>query len=146
MTASAEQIARLRRMVAEPTETTYDDEALAAAIERYPRLDERGEAPYTWDATTSPPTQTENTAWIATYDLNAAAGEVWEEKAAALAGSYDATADGTTLHVSQAYQQALGQARYFKARRTPTTMTAQAWPKQVEANVWIANLPEVDPW
>lgn len=144
MPASAEQIARLRRMVAEPTEATYTDAMLAACIERFPRLDERGEAPYIWDAATTPPTRMANPAWIETYDLNAAAGEVWEEKAAALAGAYDATADGTTLHASQAYQQALAQARYYKARRTPTTMTAQAWPKQTDSLAWIGNLPEGD--
>ena len=40
--ATAAQIARLRRMVAEPTEDPYDDDTLAAYIERYPLLDERG--------------------------------------------------------------------------------------------------------
>ena len=84
MTASAAQIAQLRRMVAEPATTTYSDAALQGYIEAYPLLDQRGEPPYTYDYAT-PPAQVANPEWIATYDLHAAAADVWEEKAATTA-------------------------------------------------------------
>jgi hypothetical protein len=144
MTATAEQIARVRRMVAEPTEATYNDASIAGYIERYPLLDERGQAPYTWDASTIPPTKTANTAWIATYDLHAAAAEIWGEKAASQAGLFDHEADGGSFKRSQAYEHAMGQQRYHNARRSPKTATLQQWPKETNADTfpWIGNLPE----
>ncbi len=42
MAASAEQIARLRRMVAEPTTATYTDDDLAAYIAAHPLMDANG--------------------------------------------------------------------------------------------------------
>jgi hypothetical protein len=142
--ATAEQIARLRRMVAELTTATYSDEDLAAYIERYPLLDERGQEPYTWTST-SPPIQEANPNWIATYDLHAAAGDVWEEKAAALAGQFDFEADGGKYSRSQAQEQALGQARYHRSRRCPTSMQMIKWPAEtMKPSAWIGNLPEED--
>jgi len=147
MAATAEQIARLRRMVAEPTEDTYDDEALADYIERYPLLDERGEAPYTWDTSTEPPTQEDNDNWVATYDLHAAAGDVWEEKAAGKAESSDFGADGATYHLSQQYDQYMAQARHHRARRTATSARLVKWPEERDSSElypWIGNLAEPD--
>lgn len=146
MAAMAEQIVRLRRMVAESTDDTYDDDTLAAYIERYPLLDERGEPPYTWDTSTEPPTRKDNDRWIATYDLHAAAADVWDEKAAAVATRHDFGADGATYHLSQQYDQALQQARYHRARRSPTTHTLVKWPSESRAVSfpWIGNLPERD--
>ena len=144
MAASAAQIAQLRRLVAEPTTDTYDDTALAGYIEAWPLLDERGEMPYTWDASTTPPTQEANDAWIATYDLQAAAADVWEEKAAALADRFDYTADGAAVSLSQKYQQAMGRVRYHRSRRSPKSGTLVKWPKEsdVDRLAWIGNLPE----
>lgn len=147
MAATAEQIARLRRMVAEPTETTYDDDTLVEYIERYPRLDERGQAPYTWDMSTTPPTQEENEDWVPTYDLHAAAADVWEEKAAAFAGKSDFAADGGTYHLSQQYDQMMARVRYHRARRSSGTSKLVKWPEErltAELFPWIANLPEGD--
>lgn len=111
MTATAADIARLRRMVAEPTDAGgYLDVVLAAAIERYPLLDADG-----YDSTDAD--------WVATYDLNSAAAEVWQEKAAALTGNFDFSADGASFSRSQAHAQAAKQARYYAARRMPTTIT-----------------------
>ena len=143
MAATAEQIARLRRMVAEPTTATYSDAELKAYIERYPVLDERGEAPYEWDTSTSPPTQDTNEDWIPTYDLHAAAGDVWEEKAGLLAANFDFQADGGNFSRSQAYEQAMKQARYHRSRRTPTTAKLVQWPEESETEQsWIGNLAE----
>ncbi len=98
MTATAAQIAQLRRMVAEPTDATYDDMALAGYIEAH----DRGEAG---------------------YDLHAAAADIWEEKAAALAGNMDFTADGATHHLSQQYQQAMAQAELHRRKAIATMVT-----------------------
>jgi hypothetical protein len=110
MAASAADIVRLRRMVAEPTTTTYSDAILTEIIERYPLLDADGLA---WD----------DDDWVAVYDANASAAEVWAEKAAALTGSFDFAADGASFTRSQAYAQAAKQQRYYAARRAPGTIT-----------------------
>jgi hypothetical protein len=129
--ATAGQIARLRRMVDESDETTYTDEALAEYIEERPSMDERGEMPYEWDTTTEPPTQDDNDNWIETYDLAAAAADVWGEKAAVLAQDYDTNADGASLARSQVYEQAMKQARYWGSRRKPSTIALYPSPRPV---------------
>jgi len=129
MAATAAQIARLRRMVNEPTTTTYSDTTLAEYIEAYPLLDERGEEPYTWDTATEPPTKEDNDNWIATYDLAAAAADVWQEKAAAPAEDFDTNADGADLKRSQAYEQCMKQARYYRSRRAVRTITLYPSPR-----------------
>ena len=42
---TAAEIAKLRRMVAEPTTATYSDALLTSMIEAYPHIDEYGESP-----------------------------------------------------------------------------------------------------
>lgn len=144
MAPTAAQIAQLRRMVAEPTATTYSDATLTTYIETYPLLDERGEAPYTWDDSTDPPTQEANDSWIPTYDLHAAAGDIWEEKAANWADKYQFAADGGNYSRNQVYEQMMASARYHRSRRASKTMTAVKWPKESSGDVfpWIANLAE----
>lgn len=144
MSATAAQIAQLRRMVAEPTTATYDDTTLAGYIEAYPLLDERGEEPYIWDTSSSPPEQDDNEDWIPTYDLHAAAADIWDEKAAALATAFDATADGASLRLSQKYEQAMARVRYHRSRRSPKSGTLVKWPKERADMSWIGNLPEAD--
>jgi hypothetical protein len=144
MAATAAEVARLRRMVNEADDTTYDDTALEETIESYPCIDERGEEPYTWDTSTDPPTQDDNDSWIATYDLNAAAADIWEEKAAVLAQDYDFNADGGRYSRSQAYEQAMKQARYYRSRRNPRTVTLRPEPVKSEDVLWVGNLPESD--
>lgn len=125
MTATAEQIAELRRKVGEPTYDNYSDAVLSEYIERYPLVDSAGEAPYIDDGGEL----VENEYWTATYDLNAAAAAIWGEKAGALAVNYDFSADGATYHRSQAYKQAQEQARYYSARRSIKTITLRPEPK-----------------
>jgi len=144
MAATAAQIAQVRRMVNEPTTATYADADITTYIEHYPLMDALGETPYTWDTSTTPASQVANDAWVDTYDLAAAAADIWSEKAAGLAPNFDFSADGASYSRSQAYEQAMKQARYYRSRRSPKTATLQAWPKDDEGITWIGNLPEPD--
>ena len=128
MSATEEQVIRLRRMVAESTATTYTDADLSEYIERYPVVDGLGNDPWQ-EAETDPVTLEENEDWTATYDLNAAAADVWNEKAAALAGNYDFATQGQSFQRSQAYAQYMRQAAYYRARRAMGSVRLQMTPK-----------------
>lgn len=130
MSATAAQIAQVRRMVNEPDDTTYDDDAISTYIEAYPLLDERGEEPYSWDTTTEPPTKDDNETWLPTYDLHAAAADIWDEKAAIVAQDFDFQADGGQYSRSQVATQYMAQARMHRARRRPGTITLHKSPKE----------------
>lgn len=144
MAATAAQIAQVRRMTGEPTNTTYSDEVMAGYIETYPLLDALGQEPFTWDTSTEPATQDANESWIATYDLHAAAGDIWEEKAAVVSARFDFSADGGNYSRSQEYDHCMAQARYHRSRRSPKTITQQTWPNEDADLSWIGNLPEDD--
>ena len=147
MSATATQIAELRRMTGEPTTDPYTDEILADYIERYPCLDELGQEPYTWDTSTEPPSQVENDFWIPTYDIDAAAADVWQEKASTVAACFDFSADGGRYSRSQVYAQYMQQARFYRSRRKPQTMHSFKWPPEDNTDrrpPWVFNLPEVD--
>lgn len=148
MTATAHDIARLRRMVDEPTATPYDDDALRDAIERYPLIDERGVEPYWYDTRTDPPTQVATRGWYATYDLHAAAAEIWGEKAAVEADEYDyplAENQPGVARKSQVYEQYMRKARFHAARRTATTARLMPWPgPNRRGDAVIGNLPEYE--
>lgn len=121
MTATAAQIAKVRRMTAELTTTTYADEDIQGYIELYKLMDENGENPRV-PSTLQPGVLFDNPDWTPTYDLNSAAADIWEEKAAVLAQDFDFSADGSSLHRSQAYDQAMKQARSFRSRRSVRTV------------------------
>ena len=144
MSATAAQVARLRRMVAEATTDTYSDDDLEGYIEAYPLVDERGEAPYSWDTSTDPPTQEATEGWIPTYDLNAAAADIWEEKAAGIADRYDFSADGQSYSRSQAVDHAQRMARYYRAKRAPRTITQRPEPHASTEVEWLGNAAEGD--
>jgi len=146
MTATAAQIAQVRRMVAEPTTDTYDDAAITTYIEAYPLVDERGEVPYTWDTSTSPPTQDDNDDWVDTYDLHAAAADIWDEKAATLSARFDVRVDSGSYSRSQAFEHALAQSRYHRARRKPSTHTLHMHPDPGDSidPEWVINDAEED--
>ncbi len=144
MTATAAQILQVRRMTGLVGSADYTDATIQSYIERYPLLDERGEEPYTWLATT-PPTQVANPQWLATYDLAADAADIWAEKAAVLAADYDFNADGGSYSRSQAYQQAMAQSRYWSARRSVKTIRQYQSPNPNAVNKpLVANLGESD--
>jgi len=115
MAASESDIARLRRQT-NVTEAEYDDELMAEYIERYPLMDEEGYMP-------------DEDEWTARYDVNRAAADVWNEKAAALARDYDFSADGANYSRSQAYEQAMKQARYYLSRSAIKTVTTYKFPR-----------------
>ena len=128
MAVTDADVLRVRAMIAEVSASSaVTDDAITEAIKRYPREDARGEAPFV-ESTTTPGTLTRNPDWMATYDLHAAAAELWEQKAAALAADYDFSADGGNYHRSQAWDQAMRMARYHQARRSPTTITQRPEP------------------
>jgi len=132
MTATAAMIAQVRRMVNESGVDTYDDDAIQTYIEKYPLLDERGQEPYTYDTSTSPPTADDNDDWIATYDLHLAAADIWEEKAAAVASRFDFEADGGKFNRSQQYEMYMKQARRHRARCAITTITMVPWARSID--------------
>lgn len=144
MAATAAQVARLRRMVNEPGTDTYSDEDMEGYIEACHCIDERGEAPYTWDTSTEPPTQDDNDNWVPTYDLNSAAADIWEEKAAVLSQDFDFKADGGDYSRSQAYEQAMKQARLFRSRRNPGTISQRPEPTRTTETLYVANLAETE--
>jgi hypothetical protein len=131
MSATAAMILQVRGWVNEPDDTTYDDDAITVFIERYPLLDERGEVPYTWD-TSTPPVQEANEDWIPTYDLHAAAADVWTEKATIVAADFDFQADGGNYSRSQVYEAYMSLARHHQARRKPGVITLHMHPKETD--------------
>lgn len=109
-------IFKLRRMTAEPTTSdTYSDTDLEDAIEGCAQLDSEGYA-------------SDSDLWTATYDLNAAAAAIWEEKATAYVGKYDYNADGGSFNRSQAYEQAMKMARHYHSRKRVGTISLRPEP------------------
>jgi hypothetical protein len=135
---TAAQIAQLRRMVAEPTAATYSDAVLTTYIETYPHLDQWGESPL--DAY-----GLANANWTATYDLHAAAADVWEEKAALVVDKFDFAANGGQYTQNQQYISRMSMCRFHRSRRLPSTATLVKSPEESTADEsYIGNLPESD--
>lgn len=122
MGASADQIATIRRWVAEPTTATYSDLSLAAIIEKYKLTDNAGYDPTLPDGTA-------NTAWTETYDLHAAAAQIWEEKGATNANKMDFSVEGGNFHANQLYENCMKMARYHAARRAIKAIRIEPQPK-----------------
>jgi len=126
-------VAQLRRLTAEQVGASpYSDADLLAVIERYPLPDAAGAAP-------------DDSAWTGAWDINPAAADIWEEKAATVAGAFDFAADGGDYKRSQMYAQMVQQARRFRAQRRSRTFTMVAEPPPAGAVVlesYIGNLPE----
>ncbi len=129
MTATTAMRAELRRMIDEPEEATYDDDALDLYIERYPAIDVLGTTPVKVDYSTEPPTLSVKDEWIPTYDLHAAAADIWLEKSATVAEDYTVTADGSTLKRSDVQKQYKEQSRIHRGRRKPGTVTLRVEPR-----------------
>lgn len=126
-------VAHLRRLTAEQIgASSYSDADLLAAIARYPLPDAAGAAP-------------NHTAWSGAWDINQAAADIWEEKAAAVAANFDFGADGGDYKRSQMYAQMAQQARRFRAQRQTRTVVMVAEPppaSAVRTDGWIGNLAE----
>jgi len=129
MAATAAMVAELRRMTDEPDATTYDDDTLELYIERYPVMDFLGTKAWEADTSTSPPTLSENDDWMPTYDLHAAAADIWQEKGATVAEDYNFTADGGSLSRGDVQKHYMQQARYHLSRRKVKTITALVEPR-----------------
>jgi len=130
-------------MVAELDATVYTNADISMIILKYPCLDERGEEPYYFEGVI--PTKVDNDEWIPTYSLNFAAAEIWEQKAALLAAKFDFSADGGNYSRSQAYQQALGMAKYYRGRGGISTIKQIKSPEETDvSSTWIGNLAEGD--
>ena len=110
MSATVSMLSRLRRMVAEPSEVQYTDETLVETIELFPISDSLGETPLLEDGSPNPD-------WEPSYDLYAAAAEVWMEKAASLSTSYQFSADGGRHALQQKWEHASSMARHYLSRR-----------------------------
>jgi hypothetical protein len=134
---AAADIARFRRMIAESGTATYTDSMLVTTISSYPLPDAGGNWPYLTSGSA-------NTAWTPTYDLAHAAADIWEEKAAPLAGNFDFTADGATFHKRQVYENYVKEARRWRSRRAPGSHTATVYPRLPDDELWIGNLAEDD--
>lgn len=148
MAVTTAQVNQLRRMIAEPSQDNYSDVLLENCIERQAIRDWKGQEPTQWDSSTTPPSSTVNPYWIPTYDLNAAAAEIWLEKAAQLADRIDLLADGSRYSSSQLYEHAQRMARFFLSRRakksqavTPNQLTTGLADRRYPS--WVGNLPEV---
>jgi hypothetical protein len=143
MAATPDMIARLRRMVNEPTTGTYSDKDLGAYIERFPTIDDQGYRPFYIDQSTTPPSRADTVGWIPSYDLNAAAADIWAEKAAPTREGFDFTDAGINYGRNQIYEQYMKQSRYYLARRKPATITLSQEPRNPNRDsIYIANLPE----
>lgn len=132
---SLPHVDQLRRMTAEPLDGSgYSDADLTTYLQRYPLPDSAGAAPA-------------NAGWTGAWDANRAAADLWEEKAAALAGDFDFAADGGNYKRSQAHAQALQMARMYRSRRATGVLVLQAQPRPEGAPGladWIGNTPEGD--
>jgi len=129
MSADAAMAAKLRRMVDESTEDTYTNELIDEYIERYPLIDVLGTDPREVDYTTEPPTISEKDNWIPTYDLHAAAADIWEEKAGAVADEFDFQADGGRFTRSQKEEKFLGKSRFHSSKRSAKTIELLVEPR-----------------
>ena len=122
-----DDIARLRRMIAEPTSAVYTDGDLAAAIERYPVADAQGYWPL-------------ESAWTATYDMAMAASEIWDEKAASVAANFAFDADGASFQKQQQHEHFQAQALKWRARRVPGVWTTETVRTPATDRSWIGNV------
>ena len=130
-------LARLRRMTAEPADSSsYTDLDLCGYLARHALPDFLHFDPYELDIWSNIVTDGTgagilNPLWTPTYDLNAAAAEVWDEKASALMGSYDVNADGAQLTRSQLYDQAKKEARHYASMAAPRTILIATDPPKI---------------
>lgn len=131
---TSDMLLELRRKAGEVSGNNYSDSQLTAYLARYPLIDVNGRQWYldpqymTGSGSTAQPTVLLNPVWIPTFDVNSAAADVWQEKAASLVNNYDFSAEGASYSRSQMYEHAMAQARYFRGRRAPSFQRATVWP------------------
>jgi hypothetical protein len=133
MTASANDIADLRRMINEPTQTPYTNALLARCIEKFPVMDDSGK-------------ESGDADWIAAYDLHAAAADLWAEKASLVQMYYDFQADGARYSESQLYEMAMDKSRFHAARRKMGHITTHKKPDEIADDDDLIYDPEYAWW
>jgi hypothetical protein len=107
MTISSEDIAQVRRMIAEPTTDTYSDVTISGYLV------------------------------TALEDKYSVAGEIWAEKAATLSKDYyNFSADGSSYSLGDAYVHAIGQARYYNSKRLAKTSLLIKDPVESDTTVY----------
>jgi len=145
MAVTAAQIEQFRRMVAEPTTATYTDDVLESYIEARPVRDERGVSHEDWNFSTTPPTPGANPNWVETYDMNAAAADVWDEKAANAAACISFSADGASYSLSEKIANCRTMARTFRSRARLGSVKLIAKQRELTIdNVVVETTPIVD--
>ncbi|MEM4406543.1 MAG: hypothetical protein QXS68_05805 [Candidatus Methanomethylicaceae archaeon] len=117
--ASASDILSVRRKTG-ATADEYSDSEIELIINQYPLPDSNGKLP-------------NETGWTPRYDLNAAAADIWSERAAGLSSEYDFEADGASFQRSQKYEHAMKQARYYRSRCSTQTIQLKPYPKLTES-------------
>jgi len=122
MAATEAQVRVFRRMIAEPTAVTYTDDDLVEIIEKHKLTDVAGYDPLLDDGT-------DNEEWTPTYDLHAAASEIWAEKAATESGRMDFKVEGGDFSASQVYEHAMVMSRYHASRRAVKALRVEPQPK-----------------
>ena len=125
---SADLVVRVRRLSAEMTSTTYSDTDISAFLAAHPLRDSAG-------------LESTETDWVGAWDSYQAAADIWEEKAAAVVGSFDYSADGGSFSRSQQVQQMHDQAKRLRARGSAKSVKILTSPVQDDTG-WIGNLPE----
>lgn len=125
---SDSDVATVRRKTNEPTSAVYDDDALKTIIVEYAYTDVFGTNPQfieTGATATTPPVLADTEWWLPTFDLNAAASQIWEEKAGQPADDFKFGADNGSYDRNQVYEQYMAQARFFGARRIAKTINVR---------------------
>jgi hypothetical protein len=118
MSATQAQKDELRGKLADTKANYFTDAQLAVLIERYPVDDDDGNEP-------------DDDGWTETYDLNAAAGDGWDEKVMAISdSSFDFSADGATYSRSQRLEAYRRNASYYRSRSCAETVLPAKAPRE----------------
>lgn len=134
--------------MAEPTAATYSDDVLTLYFNQRKLMDALGRDPYVVSATT-PPTMIANPDWTGdenSYDINAVAAEIWDEKAGAAADKFDFSEDGQSFSRAQLMAHCSDRARYYRARRSVSVIKLRPDFLEPSDATPIANRPIVNEW
>lgn len=103
--------ARLARMVAADSRPVLAPTAVDDVLDQARRADLMGRSITDAD-------------WVPTFDLNWAAMTLWQEKAALVAGDFDFSADGSSVHRSDVIAHCKEMADHYGARVRGSASTA----------------------
>lgn len=130
---TSDTLAKLRKMIGEPTEATYTDDDLGLRLAQEPVKDLAGTQPFYVDELQIPPILKLNLHWLPTYDLNKVAADIWLEKASACpSDQYDVSVDGNSYSRSQLYDHYMQNHRTYNARRKARSRLIQRSPALYE--------------